>query len=419
MTRLFWKFFAVIWLCIFGSVAVLFVLLTIMQVVPVQREREQARLETLLQVTSYLVETAGPEIAAAIARKSATDLSTDTNIEIKTVANRICEAGEDSAHATSHRGICYRVSAELPLENPLVHLALASAPWLSTLLAAGAAGYLITTYLIFPIEELRAGLKALANGRFGVRIAEKLKKRRDELTELASDFDKTASQLETLQRGQQMLFHDVSHELRSPLARLRAAIGVIEQNPQKVERLIPRLIREVERTDTLVGEVLALARMTDGARWENDPQLLDVIELLDAVIDDAKFEASAKSITITYSRPASYAIQGHEELLIRAFENVLRNAIAFSPLNGLIRVNANAGEHALVVTVADEGPGVPADALEHIFDPFFHRSSEGHGLGLAIARRAVDQHKATLSGVNLPGGGFEMTFVIPQGVMVT
>lgn len=244
MQRLFWKFFAIIWLTMTASIAVLFLVLALLQVVPFSREVEEGRQVLALDVAARLLEREGPAAAEAFAAEAAS-VSTPVVLSV----SRSEEAGECAkAHPEGARTVrqgdaCYRIALQegqtgvLPLVWPKV------APWLSALLAAAIAAYCLARYLLGPVGHLRDGLSALAAGRFDVRIGGRMGGRRDEVVALAHDFDTSAARLEELQKAQQRLFHDVSHELRSPLSRLSAAIGVLQQNSAKLDVTMGRMVR--------------------------------------------------------------------------------------------------------------------------------------------------------------------------------
>jgi hypothetical protein len=266
------------------------------------------------------------------------------------------------------------------------------------------------------VTQLRQGLSALARGDFEVRIGGQLKGWKDEVTDLAQDFDSTAGRLQELQEVQNQLFHDVSHELRSPLSRLQAALGVLRQSPQKLDALLGRMNREIERMDGLIGEILTLARLA--ARSGEQPlQILNLQDLLGEIVDDATFEAQSKGITVTHEGAEPFVREVNGELIYRALENVIRNAIKFSPANSRILIRSRVVNDRLFVDVVDEGVGVPESELERIFRPFARGgaapSQEGFGLGLAIARHALERHGGCITASLAETGGLMMTLEIP------
>lgn len=212
--------------------------------------------------------------------------------------------------------------------------------------------------------------------------------------------------------------HDVSHELRSPLSRLQAAVGVLRQSPAKLGAMLDRMDREVERLDALVGEVLTLARLTAGSGLPLKTQALDVIELLNEILGDAAFEAQTRDVSITTSVDGAFRAEVEGELIYRALENVVRNAVKYTAEHSGISVSCEAAAERLKICVTDQGPGVRRDELERIFQPF-SRGKEavprgGYGLGLAITRQAVERHGGRVHASLPDGGGLAITIELPR-----
>ena len=227
-----------------------------------------------------------------------------------------------------------------------------------------------------------------------------------------------ALRLQTLFETQRTLLHDISHELRSPLARLQATGDVIRQQPQRAAQLVDRIDRDTGRIDRLVGEILMLARVGAGAMARrNDP--VDLCEVVHEVVEDAGFEATAGCTTVI-DVAGPLLVEGDRELLGRAVENVVRNAIRHAPAGAeiAIRVDCDDAPRVARVTVRDRGPGVHPSELESIFAPFVRRAAadgpEGYGLGLAIARRVIDAHGGRVFACNHPEGGLLVTIEVPR-----
>jgi len=275
---------------------------------------------------------------------------------------------------------------------------------------------LCSLYLTRPLAWLREAMGQVAVGRFEVRVKPRLGRRRDEIVDLAEDCDRMAGQLKALVEAQQQLLHDISHELRSPLTRLHAAIGLIRQQPERGE-MLERIERESRRMDDLIEQLLTLARVqsqtADGA---SEP--LDVVELLAQIVEDARFEAGMKRCQVSLSADAAFVTRGHEELLYRAFENVVRNAVRYTETGTEVRVEArlaNAGEQ-LQVSIIDQGPGVDPERLLSIFEPFdrgVDSGNDGFGLGLAIARRAIGLHQGSITAQAAEQGGLRVSILLP------
>ncbi|MEQ6290054.1 ATP-binding protein [Vogesella sp. GCM10023246] len=271
-----------------------------------------------------------------------------------------------------------------------------------------------------PIRQLSWAFQKLAAGRLDTRIGRRLGRGRDEIGDLASEFDGMAQQLQQLVGAQRRLLHDVSHELRSPLARLQAAIGLARQRPDpaRLDNTLERIEREVVRVDTLVGELLTLARLEAGSGTVARERV-DLVELLAAIADDAQFEAQALGRDVSFSSDGEFVAEVGAELLYRAFENVIRNAVKYTAAGTRVDILAHSSADALQISVADRGPGVPQHALQDMFEPFLRvgedgQDSSGFGLGLAIARRAVESHGGSITALPRDGGGLEVRIMLPR-----
>lgn len=273
-------------------------------------------------------------------------------------------------------------------------------------------------YFAKPIRHLRNAFSALSHGDLDARIGTSMGQRRDELADLGRDFDHMANQIHNLVHAQQRLLHDVSHELRSPLARIQAAIGLAQQSPEKQQSILVRIERESQRINELVGELLMLSRLEAGVAG-GESQEFDIGELLDAIVEDARFEAEQRQVLIRYDGIGETLVKCRGELLHRAFENVLRNALQHCKPSAEVSVSASFGKDTrlLSVTIDDDGPGVTEQDLSAIFEPFFRSGDRGKtngmGLGLAIAYRAIAAHGGTIAASNRPGHGLSMKINIP------
>lgn len=278
---------------------------------------------------------------------------------------------------------------------------------------------LLAWYLARPIRLLRQGFQSLAGGRLETRLRPRMGSRRDEIADMATDFDGMAERLQQLVGARDRLLHDVSHELRSPLARVSLAVALAEKDPRAPKEPLHRIAVEVARLDKLVGELLSLSRRE--SRASELDAWLDMPSLVDAVVADARFEARAKNVEIAMRNGAGerMLVQGNAELIRRAIENVLRNAVKFSPDGGCIDVALSLDEPAqrMQLSVSDRGPGVPEPDLERMVEPFVRLEDngrrQGYGLGLAIARRAIESHHGRLGIANRPEGGLVATLTLP------
>ena len=292
-------------------------------------------------------------------------------------------------------------------------------------------------YISRPIRALRNAFAAAASGDLAPRFADAKGAagraaggKGDELVELGPEFDRMSAKLRALMDNQQRLLHDVSHELRSPLARLQAAIGLAHQNPDKLASSLERIERESVRMDQLVGELLTLSRL-DAAI--NLPPLEEVAigELLHQIATEADFEAELCGRRVQLaglagaSASASVIVRGAPDLLWRGIENIVRNAIKYSPPGGVVEIELQqreavaAGATARVlIDVRDRGPGVAEAHLASIFQAFFRaepgaNNVDGHGLGLAIAQRVILAHGGALAAHNRVGGGLCVSIELP------
>ncbi|MDG4596678.1 MAG: ATP-binding protein [Candidatus Contendobacter sp.] len=279
---------------------------------------------------------------------------------------------------------------------------------------------LLAWYLAKPIRHLRGAFDAVAAGKLDTRIGPRMGRRRDEIADLGRDFDRMAGQLQILVGSQRRLLHDVSHELRSPLARLQAAIGLARQQPEKLEASLDRIERESGRLDELVGELLTLSRLEAGTSGATDEDI-DLVELVASIVDDARFEAEATGRQVNFSGGSEAIVKVRAELLHRAFENVIRNAVKYTREGTAVEVQVERRvvPKQLIVTVDDRGPGVPDSDLQAVFEPFFRAGAgvkaTGFGLGLAIARRAIEAHDGSIRALNRPDGGLRVEIVLPVG----
>jgi signal transduction histidine kinase len=260
-------------------------------------------------------------------------------------------------------------------------------------------------HLTSPVRRLRSVVDCFGRGDFSARAPAS---RKDELGELARSFNEMAGRIQTLLAAERRLLLDISHELRSPLARLGVAVELARSGEDR-EHMLDRIQKEADRLNELVAELLQVTRVeADPSLQKNDLVHLD--ELLGDMVYDSLLEAKAKDCTLLLKAPAPAILWGDEELIRRALENVIRNAIRYAPRNTSVDIELTRTADGAFVRVRDYGPGVPAEALTRIFDPFYrvdsdrNRASGGLGLGLAIARRSVELHKGKLSAQNANPG---------------
>jgi len=285
-------------------------------------------------------------------------------------------------------------------------------PFILWLISAGMTGLLFSAglawYLTRPVRHLRDASRLLAAGQLDTRVGPRIGARRDEIADLGRDFDHMAGQLQSLVNAQQRLLHDVSHELRSPLARLQVAIGLLRQNPENTRQTLGRIERESVRLDELVGQLLTLSRIEAGVSLTSES--VDLTQLLHDIATDAQFESAHEGRNITLQCMDGLSVTGNYSALHRALDNIVRNALQYTPAHSSVEINAArtpAGD--IHISVCDLGPGVSEDKLTALFEPFVRADDnavrEGYGLGLAIARRAVEAHGGHIRALNRQGGG--------------
>lgn len=270
--------------------------------------------------------------------------------------------------------------------------------------------YLLALYLAAPIRKLRDATRSLSSGDLQTRVANGVVHRRDELGDLARDFNEMAERIESLVTTQQRLNRDISHELRSPLARLNVALEIAKQKSNKETiPILDRIEAESNRLNEMISRLLILAKLESGSE-EVEPVRVDLAELVHDVAADADFEAKANGKAVEVSSADPCVVLGSENLLRSAIENVLRNAVRYTAEGTKVDVSLKASNGSAVVRVCDHGGGVPEDELSNLFRPFYRvgeardRKTGGIGLGLAIAERAVKAHKGTITAQNANGG---------------
>jgi two-component system sensor histidine kinase CpxA len=284
----------------------------------------------------------------------------------------------------------------------------------------------LAQHLSAPIRRIQEGARALASenpdsgARPGYRVSAGLEGRRDELAVLARDFDAMADQLRANRSAITQLLRDISHELRSPLARMRVALGLARQPAADLSRQLDRLEREIERLDSLISQVLKLARL-HGADTPFAREAFDLDEVIEEVVRDANFEGAAKNCKINLRGRARMSVNGNRDLVRSAIENVLRNAVRYSPQDAPVEVSVEHDQSGLVMSIRDRGPGVPPADLERIFEPFYRvaesrdRDSGGEGIGLAITAQVMKAHGGRATAANDQAGGLIVRLNLPEG----
>jgi two-component system sensor histidine kinase CpxA len=294
--------------------------------------------------------------------------------------------------------------------------------WSVTLLVSGLICYVLTRYLTAPILRLREASQQLAQGDLSTRAAAGMEHRRDELGSLVKDFNAMAARIEELVSGQRQLIYDISHELRSPLARLNVALD-LARGRKGDDPAFDHMEQDLERLNEMIGRLLTVARLDSSAIPVAMSQV-DLTELISQIARSADLELRKSNAAVQLTLPGQFFVQGNAELLHSAIENVVRNAIRYTGIGNPVEVslstqNTPEPTQALIV-VRDHGPGVPESELANIFQPFYriaddrNRESGGTGLGLAIAGRVVRIHGGTIRARNAQPHGLEVEILLPQ-----
>lgn len=277
--------------------------------------------------------------------------------------------------------------------------------------------WLLAKYLASPIGKLRRATQRFADGDLSTRVADKLGRRRDELASLAKDFDVMAERIETLVTSQQRLSRDVSHELRSPLARMNVALEIAKQKSNgETSSVFQRIESESQRLNDMISRLLTLSKLETGAK-DFDRREVNLRSLVEQVAADADFEANAKNRSVKVVRADEARVIGSDTLIRSAIENVLRNAIRYTKEGTAVEVSVLNGDGKARVRIVDHGEGVPDAELVNLFKPFYRvgeardRGSGGTGLGLAIAEQAIRAHDGTIAATN-EGDGLAVEIIL-------
>jgi two-component system, OmpR family, sensor histidine kinase CpxA len=291
-------------------------------------------------------------------------------------------------------------------------------------ISSGIVCIFLAWYMTKPIVRLRSATQQLAAGDLTARIGAPRSGRRDEVAGLMRDFNGMAARMETLVKAQSRLLNDISHELRSPLARLNVALGLARQRAGvESADMLDRIELEASRLNELIGRILTLARLEDGEQAV-PPTPVPLNEVVQSIAEDAEFEAQARHCHVhTVIPDGDWGVRGNASLLHSAVENVVRNAIRYTADGTSVEIELHSSDSVhgpeAVLDVSDSGSGVPADALDKLFEPFYRlddargRNTGGVGLGLAITERAVRFHGGKVKAFNRPEGGLRVEIRLP------
>ena len=289
---------------------------------------------------------------------------------------------------------------------------------LLSLLFIGLLGWWVARSVARPIEALRDATRRMAAGELSTRVGRKLGATHDELALLSYDFDAMAERIEALVAHDRGVLQDLSHELRSPLARLHLILNLAQRSTDAEEaaRYFLQAEQEIGRLDRMTGEMLALSRLEGGIPGMSRERL-DLAELMRACVERAGLEASVRTVALRLSADAPVVVVGSPLLLERALDNLIANAIKFSPTGGSVQLVVQGRPSNAEILIRDHGPGVPEAELEFLFRAFFRGSNaaraDGHGMGLAIVQRVVQIHGGDIHARNADDGGLQVQLRLP------
>lgn len=272
-----------------------------------------------------------------------------------------------------------------------------------------------------PIIDLRRVTQSVAAGEYSKRVGVGALSRQDELGEQAADFDAMAERIQEQFEAQRQLFRDVSHELKSPLARLQLAIELLHDDADdNHRRWLPRLDKEAQALASMLDRILLLAQVDPGS-VNARKSAVDLAPILESLVADARFEAHRKGQTIRCSANGSAVVRGNQMLLTSAIENVIRNAVSYGRADSEVSVELEVADGKAGITVTNRGESLRASDLQRIFEPFYRVPGDrtgtpaGQGIGLAITRSVAQAHKGTVTAGNHPEGGLIVRLVLPVG----
>ena len=285
------------------------------------------------------------------------------------------------------------------------------------LIMSGLVSFVLARFIVIPIRRLREAGQRVAEGDLNVRVAHTVGDRTDDIAQLARDFDNMTGRIEQLLNNQQRLMRDVSHELRSPLARLQALLSIARQKNID-QSLVDRMERETERLNGLIEQILTYARMETNA--ELQLRDTDLVDLLTTIAEDASVEGEIQNKSVTLKGSERLLLRADHAILHSVFENLVRNAVRHTVPASTVVIEIKESASKVTIAVKDSGPGVPEGALNQLFEPFFQvdggSSSEGgSGVGLAIAEQGALLHGGRVWAENAASGGLIVCVELPLG----
>lgn len=296
---------------------------------------------------------------------------------------------------------------------------------LVSILVSGTACFVLARHFTRSINTLQKATRQIAEGDLSVRISEQFHGRRDEIADLGRDFDHMTERLEKVITEQKRLIKDVSHELRSPLARLQIALALAQQRSQGVvDTELKRAKQAADYLNNIITDILTLP-LQGQENWALD-DVIDLVSLLYTLANACGEDAEEKQVAVICNAvPEEALVQTHGNMLVGVFENILRNALLYSPNGGQISIHLTQTDDSFLAQIADQGPGVPEESLRDIFEPFYRtdqaraRESGGYGLGLAIAYRSVGLHGGQIWAENSPSGGLMVSVRLPANQIIS
>ncbi len=387
----------------------------------VRRYLEEVR--DSLHVRAYFFDEHGQEVSGRAVPHWAESVARGASPPRRDLWQRLTPSPFRRQSLTSASGHRYTVVVMLP-PGPMGPGGIPGLGIFIGIISSGLVCYLLARYLTAPVVRLRAATQRLATGDLSARAGVPRSRRHDEMAELVRDFDAMAERLEKLVNAQSRLLNDISHELRSPLARLNVALGLARQRTgPEAHTALERIDLEANRLNELIGELLTIARLESGDQ-SRQKSPIHLGELIEEIAKDADFEAQSRDCHVECAIAQDSIVTGTPILLHSAIENVVRNATRYTEEGTGVQVRLEAGQGPggaeAVIRVTDSGPGVPEDALDKLFRPFYRiddargRQTGGVGLGLAITERAVRLHGGTVSAANRPQGGLMVEIRLPR-----
>ncbi len=314
------------------------------------------------------------------------------------------------------------------LPSPYLHKELRSSNeyrWLRLLVTLSIillASLWLSRHVVKPVIVLKRASQKMATGQLSTRVSNHIGSRKDELGELSHSFDDMAEQLEKTITGQKQLLRDISHEIRTPLTRQRIAIDLVREQLDEKDNFTKDLLGKIEsqnnKLNELIENLLTLNRLDEGSK-QLSMEAVDLSPLLQELIDDAELEADAKNINIIFQETDTACVNGNRLLLARAFENIVGNALKYSPESSTVSIDIALNEKGVTVDIDDQGPGLSEEELKQVFTPFYRadnsrtQASGGYGLGLAIVKKVVDMHKGSIRLDSPEGRGLSVHVWLP------